>query len=112
MEKIAHYRSVIQRILSDYVQSRNQYKSDTQLNLLFDVQHDHYQILLTGWSDTKQVFLVVFHFDIIGEKIWLQQNNTDYDIAKDLVAAGIPQSDIVLGFYSPAMRKYSDYAVA
>lgn len=39
-------------------------------------------------------------------------DGTEYGIANDLLAAGIPKDKIVLGFKSPESRKYTDFAVA
>jgi hypothetical protein len=50
--------------------------------------------------------------DIKGGKIWLQWNGTEDNIAANLVAAGVPKADIVLGFQSPLMRQFTDYAVS
>ena len=37
---------------------------------------------------------------------------TEIDIDDELIRLGVPKADIVLGFLSPKMREYSDYAVA
>lgn len=37
---------------------------------------------------------------------------TEIDIGKELTDKRVPHSDIVLGFFSPKMREYTDYAVA
>ena len=52
-----------------------------------------------------------YPIDIKGEKIWLQWNGTEDDIAANLVTMGVPNEDIVLGFQSPFMRKFTEYAV-
>ena len=50
--------------------------------------------------------------DIINGKIWIQRNMTEIDLGQKLTEMGVPKSDIVLGFLSPKVREYSDYAVA
>jgi hypothetical protein len=59
---------------------------------------------------------VVYHWlrnsiDIKGSKVWIQANNTDLDIAADLVTAGVPKEDIVLAFHAPYKRPYTGFAV-
>ena len=54
--------------------------------------------------------MVIFHFEIIDDKIWVHRNISDYDIVGDLEERGVPKSDIVLAFLSPRMREYSEYA--
>ncbi|MHC5597432.1 MAG: element excision factor XisI family protein [Nostoc sp.] len=54
----------------------------------------------------------VLHLDIIDEKIWIQQDGTEVEIANELVESGVPREDIVLGFQLPSLRKYTDFAVS
>ena len=113
MEKVKKYRQILQEVLKDYSLDRSglPQPTDVETQLLFDTKNDHYQVLRVGWRNKTQVFLVVFHFDIKNEKIWLQQNVSDYDIIGDLEARGIPKSDIVLAFHAPQMRPFTGYAV-
>ena len=37
---------------------------------------------------------------------------TELGLGELLTESGVPQSDIVLGFLSPKMREYSDFAIA
>ncbi|MCY7330783.1 MAG: XisI protein [Saprospiraceae bacterium] len=112
MEKIDRYRAIIKDVLTEYAAPRKTYSDGVETQLLFDTENDHYQALISGWTSKKQVFLVAFHFDIKNGKIWLQQNNTDYDIIKDLEDRHVPKEDIVLAVHSPLMRQFTDYAVA
>lgn len=116
MDKLLKYRQVLKEVLTEYATSSDSHKpqspDEVQIKVLLDEQNDHYQVLDTGWQGTKQIFSVVFHFDIIGGKIWVQRNISDYDIIEDIEAKGVPKSDIVLAFHAPEMRKYTDYAAA
>jgi hypothetical protein len=112
----AKYRQILQEILTGYATNRGsrqpQSPDDVQVKTLIDTQSDHYQALHAGWQNGKQIFSVIFHFDLIDGKIWLQRNISDYDIVEDLEAKGVPKKDIVLAFHSPEMRPYTDYAAA
>ena len=48
---------------------------------------------------------------IKNEKIWIQQNTTEVDIALELMFMGVPKQDIVIGFHTPKMRQFTDFAV-
>lgn len=52
------------------------------------------------------------HLEIKGDKIWIQQNWTELQIAQELVKRGVPAEQIVLGFLPEYMREDSEYAVA
>lgn len=116
MEKALNYPAIICRTLEKY---RNLFDTATGLNTqkiepetVFDIQNNHFQLLLKGWSGYKHIFKIAFHLDIINDKIWLQQNNTELDIVDELICKGVPKTDIVLGFIAPNNRQYTDFAVA
>lgn len=114
MEKIAFYRATLQKVLLNYaaegVKSTQPITVETQL--VFDTERDTYQVTRVGWQDRRQIFGVIFYFNIRNDKIWLQHHASDYDIIADLEEKGVPKEDIVLAFHSPAMRPYTGYAVA
>jgi len=41
-----------------------------------------------------------------------QRDGTEEGIAKELVKAGVPKNQIVLGFWSKELRKDSEFAIA
>jgi len=110
MDTLTRYRQLIQQILHEYSDQKLAY-SNIEVETIFDTERDHYQIVHVGWEGQDWVHSCIIHIDIKGSKIWLQWNGTEDDIAADLVAAGVPNDDIVLGFQSPFMRKFTEYAV-
>lgn len=54
----------------------------------------------------------IVHIQIIDSKIWIQRDGTEDGIANDLVNAGIPKDQIVLGFHPLEIRPYTEYAVS
>ncbi len=113
MAKLEHYRNALQQALLNYAQMRTGISSNPELELqiLFDPQRDHYQLVYVGWYKDKRVFGPILHLDIKDEKIWLQLNTTEDDITLDLMELGIAKDDIVLGFHSPYMRQFTEFAV-
>ncbi|ABA22921.1 fdxN element excision controlling factor protein [Trichormus variabilis ATCC 29413] len=111
MDKLTHYRQLVQNILNDYGEQKPSH-SNIEVETIFDKERDHYQIVNVGWEGQNWVHSCIIHIDIKCEKIWLQWNSTEDDIAANLVAAGVPKKDIVLGFQSPFMRQFTDYAVS
>jgi len=110
MDKIERYRHFIKQILIEHVQTDS--NTDTvKAELIFDSEHDHYQLAYIGWQGNKQVFGPVIHFDIQDDKIWIQYNGTEDHLAERLVEMGVPDSDIVLGFHSAFKRQFTRYAV-
>jgi XisI protein len=111
MDKIAKYQQVISGLLNEYAAIKKTVTPDIKAQVMMDRENNHYQLLSLGWHNNRFVYNVSFHFDIIDEKIWIQQNNTDVLIADELMERGVEKSDIVLGFISEKARGYSGYAM-
>ncbi len=110
MEKLTRYRQLVQQILLEYGKQKLA-DGDIEVEQIFDTERDRYQIVHVGWQGQDWVHSCIIHIDIKREKIWLQWNGTEDDIAAELVAAGVPKEDIVLEFQSPFMRKFTEYAL-
>ncbi|ACK71044.1 XisI protein [Gloeothece citriformis PCC 7424] len=105
-----NYCQLIQNILANH--SANDFTNETEIQLLFDTERHHYQVLNIGWEDQKRVFEIIIHVDIKDNKIWIQRHGTEIGIADELVAAGVPKDKIVLGFQAPYKRPFTDFAVS
>ena len=110
-EKVVRYRQIIQEMLSRLAAIPN-LEAGVDDRLLFDEGNDRYAVIAEGWDRDERVHHVVAHLEIIDSKVWIQVDNTDLVLARELEAKGIPKSDIVLGFRSPEVRSESEYAIA
>lgn len=111
MDKIIKYREAVQSLLKRYV-AEDVASEDVEVQLIFDVEGDHYQWMNVGWEGLKRVYRSIVHFDIRDGKVWLQQNLTDLNPADDLIEMGVEREDIVLGLQPPYKQPYTDYGVA
>ncbi len=64
-----------------------------------------------GWSGQMRIHGSVIHLDIRDGKIWIQHDGTDWPVADQLLAAGVPCEDIVIGFHPAALRKHTEFAL-
>lgn len=111
MDKLQKYRQIIREILTEQAHPYT-LSNDVTTEIIFDSEHDHYQLSYIGWHDQKRIFNVILHLDIKDEKIWIQHNGTETAIAQVLTNKGVLPTDIVLGFHSPFKRQFSGYATA
>lgn len=110
MEKVEKYRQFIKQLLTQYASYSPSY-GEIEVQTLFDSEQDHYQVVHLGWENKRRVYGCSIHLDIKGNKIWIQLNNTEWDIGQKLVELGVPKQDIVVGFHSLSMRQMSEYAL-
>ena len=110
--RIKKYEQIIVETLREYADLYNQQRDGIEAKVIIDKAEKHFQLLSYGWRKDDYQFYVIFHFDIINGKVWVQENRTDVLIAQELVERGIPKKDIVLGLQIPELRGEMGYAVA
>jgi hypothetical protein len=95
MDKLSQYREIIKALLHE---------------VIIDEQHDHYELIHSGWHEAYRIHGSVIHIDIRNQKIWIQYDGTEGGVANELVEAGIPHDQIVLAFKHPHIRPHTDFA--
>lgn len=117
MDKIEKYRNAIKKILEyhddrDQDDSYQQKMEEYETQIVVDDTNGHYFVMGIGWNKYKRIHGMTIHIDLKGDKIWIQQDWTDYGVANDLHEMGVPKEDIVLAFHAPYKRPYTGYAIS
>jgi hypothetical protein len=115
MDKLDSYRKIIENTLSEIVQITERSSSASphiKDKAIFDRHADSYLIVREGWEGPRHIDCIVAHVEILNDKVWIQEDGIEYGIASYLEKAGIPKSDIVLGFQPPDVRPFTEYAAA
>jgi XisI protein len=113
MTKLIQYRQIIQKILSDYQDwAAGANQMGVQECVSFDPEHDHYFWFHVGWDGKQRNFGVTVYLKIEQDKIWIEEDWTKQGIANELLEAGVPAEDIVLGFQPPSKRPLTEFATA
>jgi hypothetical protein len=103
------YREIIEKVLKDYADFLGN-DENVKIELVFDQERDRYLLVEAGWQDGYRIYGTLLHIDIIDHKLWIQHDGTEDGIAVDLVAAGIPKEQVVLGFRTLEQRKHTEFA--
>jgi XisI protein len=109
---VEQYRQYITTLLSERAQrSTGLSKAEEyEVQTLFDIEQDHYQLLHVGWCANRRKFDCILHLDIKNGQIWVQNDYTEEGIANRLVEMGVPRNDIVLAFHEPSVRQYTEFS--
>jgi hypothetical protein len=110
MDQLCHYRAIVCRLIEEYASYKPAY-GDIRTEPVVDQERDHYEVMQVGWNGDCRVHGSIIHIDIRDGKVWIEYNGTDARIGEELVAAGIPRSDIVLGFQPAELRPLTSYGV-
>jgi len=110
MDKLDAYRRILQQIVgrhAEYLPSHGQIETMP----IADTSRDQYLLMDVGWDRTGRVHAVVFHLRIHDGKVWVEWDGTEQGVTQELLDAGIPKEDIVLAFYRPERRSFTEFAV-
>ncbi len=110
MDKLAQYREIVRRLIHEYASYKPSH-GQIETEAIIDPEKDHYEVMHVGWDGVRRVHGSVVHLEIIDGKIWIQYDGTSRPVAEELLAAGIPRDEIVLGFQPPEVRPYTDFAL-
>jgi hypothetical protein len=110
MDRLDRYREIVRRVIDEYARYKPSH-GQIETEAIMDPARDHYEVMHVGWDGVRRVHGSVVHLDIIGGKVWIQYDGTSRPVADELVAAGIPREDIVLGFHPAEIRGHTEFAV-
>lgn len=105
------YRTIVKELIRRYAAFPPSY-GEIETETIFDEDNNHFELMYAGWVGSRRVHGSVLHIDLRNGKVWIQHDGIEGGVAEELVAAGIPRSDIVLAFHPPQHRHYTEYAVA
>ena len=111
MGKLERYREIVRRLVEEYASIKPSH-GQIETEAVVDPERNHYEVMHVGWDGVRRVHGVVVHIDITDGKVWVQYDGTSRPVAEELVAAGVPREDIVLGFHPAELRRLTGFGVA
>jgi len=102
MDRVEQYRKYVQDLITEHSHHKSTY-GDVEMQIIFDKEHEHYQLVHASWYDEKRMYGCLMHIDI--------KDGTEIGTANQLVEMGVPKEDIILAFYPPYKRPYTGFGV-
>ena len=97
MDRTEDYRTIVRKVIEEYARYKPS-NGQIEAEAVVDRDHDHYEVMHVGWDGARRVHGCVIHIDIRGGKS-RSSTTARRPVAEELLAAGIPREDIVLGFH-------------
>jgi hypothetical protein len=113
--KAQRYRQIAQTVSSELAAffEKAYSKSGGEIMFINDKAKGQFLIFNDSWQHETRDYGCVCHIEVKDNgRVWLRHDGTDIEIGQQLLDAGIEKSDLVIGFHSPKMREWSDFAVA
>lgn len=111
METINELRDAIRSVLAEW-EELPRMKSDWHIVAVADTRRDRYSLHRVDHANDRYDTRLLAYFEVRDGKIWILTDNTEEGVATDLVRYGVPKHQIVLAFYTPALREVGEFAPA
>jgi hypothetical protein len=97
MDKVEKYNQILQSLILKYAEFKPRYTAN-EWQPICDREHGEYLLLkfVSGTNGESRNKYSIFHFRLKNGKVFIEENNTDTDIAGELLDLGIKKQDIVI----------------
>jgi len=112
MEARDRYLNILETVVRDYYDWVSRADDPDESCLIIDRERGYCLLHHLGWKDDKRTDRTTIFARLKDGKIWIETDETTDGIARDLMRAGIPNTEIVLGFLPPSKRPLSEFAIA
>ena len=100
MVAVDEYGAIIETILQRYAALPYRY-GEVDTFAIVDRDRRHFLLMDEGWQDGLRVHGLIVRVEIRDGKIWIQRDGIEDGITPEILEAGIPKEQIVLGFQPP-----------
>lgn len=113
MDKQLAYQAIIHQIIGKVAEQYGSGRGEAiDQVVVIDDTHGIYQIYEIGWNGHERIKTPWVHVRLKNSKFWIEEDWTEESIAEQLLATGIPHTDIVLAFNPPDIRPFTEFATA
>jgi hypothetical protein len=102
MDKVEKYNRILQSLILKYAKFKPRYTAN-EWQPICDPKHGEYLLLkfVSSTNGESKNKYSIFHFRLKNGKVFIEENNTDTDIASELLDLGIKKQDIVIQNFTP-----------
>ena len=110
MDKLESYRRILRATVERHAAFQPANGSIKTHSVIDEAKGD-FMVIDAGWSDQgRRVYDVVLHFRLAGETVFVERDNTDAEVVRELLEKGIDKSNLVLAFNEAPFQNPSDLA--
>lgn len=112
MDRIENYRRILEKTVKRHAQFQPA-NGNIQTHAVCDRDADEYMVIDSGWNEKgRRIYDVVLHFRILNENIHVERDNTDAEVVRELLEAGIEKDDIILAYNALPFQKLDELIAA
>jgi hypothetical protein len=95
MDKVIRYREAVKSTLAYLLRGGYGKTQKLRNEALYDEQNNRYAVIVTGKDAGTHVHELIAQIDLVADKVIIQLNTSDVDLAEGLTKYGVDANDIV-----------------
>ncbi|HEX8737860.1 MAG TPA: element excision factor XisI family protein [Pyrinomonadaceae bacterium] len=112
MDRIEQYRRILENTVKRHAEFQPA-NGKIETHAVCDRENDEYMVVDSGWNEKgRRIYDVVLHFRLQNGTVYIERDNTDSEIARELIENGLNREDIILAFNAAPFQKLSDLIAA
>lgn len=112
MDRIENYRQILEKTVKRHARFQPA-NGEIKTHAVCDRETDEYMVIDSGWNEKgKRIYDVVLHFRVEDGTIYVERDNTDAEVVRELLDSGIAKNDIILAYNALPYQRLNDLIAA
>ncbi|HEY0461123.1 MAG TPA: element excision factor XisI family protein [Pyrinomonadaceae bacterium] len=112
MDRIENYRQILEKTAKRHARFQPA-NGEIETRAVCDRASGEYLVIDSGWNEKgRRIYDVVLHFRLQNGTVHVERDNTDAEVVRELLDAGINKDDIVLAYNAPPYQRLNDLIAA
>lgn len=112
MDKLEKYQQILRETVNRHA-SFQPANGNIKTYAIIDEAGYNFMVIDAGWNEKKRrVYDVTLHFRIENAMIYVERDNTDAEVVRELLEKGVDKDDVILAFNDTPFQKLTDWIAA
>jgi hypothetical protein len=107
MDQTLNYMNILKKTLQEAVVNQPRLQA-IKLYPVCDTESGHFLVLATGWDKQRWMDTILFHARLVGQQIFIEEDNFEESLTQALIASGVKKEDITT--HTPVMNNVRNSA--
>ena len=112
MDRIENYRCILESTVKRHAQFQPA-NGEIATHAVCDREADNYMVIDLGWNEKgRRIYDVVLHFRLQDGIVSVERDNTDAEVVREILEAGVETGDIILAYNALPYQRLNDLIAA
>lgn len=108
MDRIENYRQILEKTVKRHARFQPA-NGEIKTHAVCDRAGGEYMVIDSGWNEKgRRIYDVVLHFRLQNGIVYVERDNTDAEVVRELVKAGVETGDIILAYNALPYQRLND----